>query len=75
MLFASPVLVKHDHAIGYLKGGFKSWYAAGKEIETVKRITAKEMEEKYTGKDILVVDIRKKSEYDSEHLINAVNIP
>ncbi len=67
--------VGYDHAIGYLKGGFKSWYAAGKEIETVKRITAKEMEEKYTGKDILVVDIRKKSEYDSEHLINAVNIP
>ena len=65
--------VGYDHTIGYLKGGFKSWVNAGKEKDTVKRITAKEMEANY--KDVLTIDIRKKSEYDSEHVIGAVNIP
>ncbi len=65
--------VGYDHTIGYLKGGFKSWVNAGKETDTVKRITAKEMEANY--KDVLTIDIRKKSEFDSEHLVGAVNIP
>ncbi len=65
--------VGYDHTIGYLKGGFKSWVNAGKEKDTVKRITAKEMEANF--KDVLTIDIRKKSEYDSEHVVGALNIP
>ncbi len=67
--------VGYDHAIGYLKAGFNTWKKAGKEIDTVNRITAKEMEAIYTHSDVLLVDVRKKSEYDSEHVIGAVNIP
>lgn len=67
--------VGYDYAIGYLQGGFKAWVAAGKEVNTVARITAKELEQKYKNNDTLIVDIRKKSEYDSEHVIGAVNIP
>ena len=67
--------VGYDHAIGYLNGGFKTWQDAGKEIDTVNRITAKEMEEKLKQDKILIVDVRRKSEYDSEHLAGAINIP
>jgi hydroxyacylglutathione hydrolase len=67
--------VGYDHTIGYLNGGFSTWKTAGKEVDTVNRITAVELEKMLQHEDILVVDVRKKSEYDSEHLINAVNIP
>jgi len=67
--------VGYDHAIGYLKGGFKTWKKAGKETDMVNRITAKELEATYKHSDVLLVDVRKKSEYDSEHVIDAINIP
>jgi glyoxylase-like metal-dependent hydrolase (beta-lactamase superfamily II)/rhodanese-related sulfurtransferase len=67
--------VGYDHTIGYLKGGFNTWKAAGKEIDTVHRISAKQLEEKYEADDTLIVDVRKKSEYDAEHIVDAINIP
>lgn len=67
--------VGYDHAIGYLKGGFKAWKNAGKETDSVNRITAKELEEKLQKEKVLIIDVRKKSEFDSEHLLNAINIP
>jgi hydroxyacylglutathione hydrolase len=67
--------VGYDHTIGYLAGGFNTWKLAGKETDTVNRITAHALEKMLRDKDILVIDVRKKSEYDSEHLLNAVNIP
>jgi glyoxylase-like metal-dependent hydrolase (beta-lactamase superfamily II)/rhodanese-related sulfurtransferase len=66
--------VGYDHTIGYLKGGFESWRRAGKEMETVKRMDAEELAGKYSEKP-LIIDIRKKSEFDSEHVVDAVNIP
>ncbi|MDJ0644366.1 MAG: rhodanese-like domain-containing protein [Flavobacteriaceae bacterium] len=66
--------VGYDHTIGYLKGGFDTWKNAGKEIETVGRISVKEFEKMFT-KDLLVFDVRKKSEYDSQHVEGAYNIP
>jgi glyoxylase-like metal-dependent hydrolase (beta-lactamase superfamily II)/rhodanese-related sulfurtransferase len=67
--------VGYDHSIGYLQGGFKAWMDAGKEVDHVNRITAKELEEKYNNENILIVDVRKKSEYDTQHVIGAINIP
>lgn len=67
--------VGYDHSIGYLKDGFESWKNKGKEFDTIHRINAKQLEEKYEDDDILLVDVRKKSEYDTEHFIGAVNIP
>ncbi|AXG74475.1 MBL fold metallo-hydrolase [Flavobacterium arcticum] len=66
--------VGYDHTIGYLKGGFDAWKAAGKEIDTTARVSAQEFADKYT-KDTLVIDVRKKSEFDSERVVDAVNIP
>lgn len=68
--------VGYDHSMGYLKGGFASWKAAGKEIETVKRLTSEDFIATYAkNPDDILIDIRKKSEFDSEHLVGAINVP
>ena len=67
--------VGYDHAIGYLEGGFESWQEAGKQTDKVERITAKQMETLEEIQEIPIFDVRKKSEFDSEHLVGAINIP
>ncbi len=68
--------VGYDHSIGYLKGGFASWKAAGKEVETVTRLTPEDFIAYHAeNKEDIIIDIRKKSEYDSEHLVRAINVP
>ncbi len=67
--------VGYDHAIGYLEGGYEAWKNAGRETDMIHRITAQQLEEKYPGGDVLLVDVRKKSEFDTEHVIGAVNMP
>lgn len=67
--------VGYDNAIGFLKGGFEAWKESGKESETISRIDSKEFERAYNLDRPLTFDVRKKSEYDSEHIIGAINIP
>lgn len=67
--------VGYDHTIGYLEGGFEAWTAAGKEVDTVNRISAEELETLEEIHATPIIDVRKKSEYDSEHLVGAINIP
>jgi glyoxylase-like metal-dependent hydrolase (beta-lactamase superfamily II)/rhodanese-related sulfurtransferase len=66
--------VGYDGAIGYLKDGFQSWVKAGKDVDVLKRINAEEFAKQYEHKPLLI-DVRKKSEFDSEHVLGAVNIP
>ena len=66
--------VGYDHAIGYLKGGFNAWKNSGKEVDTVQRLSADQFAKEYTTQPI-IIDVRKKSEFESEHVINAKNIP
>jgi len=68
--------VGYDNTLGFLKGGFEAWKKSGKDVETTRRITVADLEEAFKkGEAPLVIDVRKKSEFDSEHLIDAVNIP
>lgn len=67
--------VGYDGTIGYLEGGFYTWKKAGKEVDAVKRITAEEYAEMYGNEKPLTIDIRKKSEFQSEHILDAVNVP
>jgi glyoxylase-like metal-dependent hydrolase (beta-lactamase superfamily II)/rhodanese-related sulfurtransferase len=66
--------VGYDNTIGFLLGGFDAWKAAGKEVDTVDRIDAPEFAKRYATKPI-VIDVRKKSEFDSEHVVDAINVP
>ncbi len=67
--------VGYDNAIGYLRGGFDAWKNAGKETDTIKSISVDELTEILKQKKVNVLDVRKKSEYDSEHIIGAENLP
>lgn len=67
--------VGYDNSLGYLEGGIEAWKTAGMELDTFNRIDALEFEKEYTSGDKIIFDVRKKSEYDSEHVIGAINIP
>lgn len=66
--------VGFDNVLGYLKGGFEAWKNAGKEVDTIKRISAQEFENQYT-EEAKVVDVRNLGEYTSEHIVDAYNYP
>lgn len=68
--------VGYDHAIGYLKGGMEAWKEAGNEVDSLESISAAEFANREAAdKNIKIVDVRKKSEFDSEHIVNAINAP
>jgi hydroxyacylglutathione hydrolase len=66
--------VGYDNTIGYLEGGFNAWKAAGKDVDTVKRITPEQFEKQWT-KEATVYDIRKDGEYAAEHVDEAFHRP
>jgi glyoxylase-like metal-dependent hydrolase (beta-lactamase superfamily II)/rhodanese-related sulfurtransferase len=67
--------VGYDHCIGYLQGGFEAWQETGKLIDHVQRISAQALSEQYQQAPLPIIDIRKISEFQSEHLEAAINIP
>ena len=67
--------VGYDYTIGYLKGGFNSWKNAGKEIDHIDTISAEELSEIMNKEKVNVLDVRKKSEFQSEHIVDAENAP
>ena len=67
--------VGYDNIIGYLEGSFEAWKNAGKEIDVVHRITAEQLENQCIEKKQIIIDVRKVSEFESEHLLEAINIP
>lgn len=64
--------VGFDGTIGYLDGGFEAWNKAGKTVDTIPTVNAKELATK--GK-VNMLDVRRESEYQSEHIIDATNAP
>lgn len=68
--------VGYDYTIGYLQGGFAAWQNAGKEIDAITSISPAAFEQRYQQDNSLkVVDVRKPSEYQSEHVATASNTP
>ncbi len=67
--------VGFDQSIGYLKDGFDAWKNAGKDVDTIVFVTAKALAEKMKKESVNILDVRRKSEYESEHIINAVSAP
>lgn len=62
--------VGYDHAIGFLKGGFNAW--KGRETETISSITVAQLAKL---ENPAILDVRRNSEYASQHVIGAENIP
>jgi glyoxylase-like metal-dependent hydrolase (beta-lactamase superfamily II)/rhodanese-related sulfurtransferase len=67
--------VGYDNTLGYLKGGISSWKLAGKETASLKSIPASEFANELKSSDLTVLDVRKPSEFQSEHVENAQNFP
>lgn len=68
--------VGYDSTLGTLEGGFPAWLRAGKEVDYVETVTASELEVLLRSQpDLPVLDVRRASEYGSQHLPNAVNAP
>ena len=63
--------VGFDNLLGHLEGGFETWENAGKETDSVKRINAETFEKEVKIGESKVIDIRKESEYEAEHLEEA----
>jgi len=63
--------VGYDNSIGFLEGGFDAWKAAGKDVDTLDQVTAEELK---GIEGATIVDVRKKGEYLSEHVVDAINV-
>lgn len=66
--------VGYDQTLGYLKGGFESWAKEGKEIDRIQSISADQLAELAPQMDE-ILDVRKTSEYTSEHIVGVENLP
>ncbi|MDF1697105.1 MAG: MBL fold metallo-hydrolase [Saprospiraceae bacterium] len=64
--------VGYDNAKGYLEGGFDAWKKEGRDFDTVDSVTVGQLAE---IKDARIVDVRKASEFNSEHMVQAINAP
>jgi glyoxylase-like metal-dependent hydrolase (beta-lactamase superfamily II)/rhodanese-related sulfurtransferase len=67
--------VGYDYTIGYLKGGFEAWKSAGKEVDEIKTVDAEKLAALMENGDVEVLDVRKHSEFLSEHMKGAENAP
>ena len=69
--------VGYDNTLGYLKGGVTAWKNAGNEIDKIEEITAAHLEELYNlnPNSFHILDVRKESEFNAQHLVAAVNFP
>lgn len=67
--------VGYDGTIGYLKGGFAGWKAAGKEVDSISSVPAAALAKIIEQNQATVVDVRKEPEYAGEHVVDALNLP
>lgn len=67
--------VGYDNAMGYLSGGFSAWKDVGKEVDTMLCVSSDELSEILHKQEVNILDVRKASEYNSEHVMNTINCP
>ncbi|SDL92211.1 Glyoxylase, beta-lactamase superfamily II [Catalinimonas alkaloidigena] len=66
--------VGHDNTLGYLKGGLVSWQNAGYATDRIDETTAAAFAQHY-HEGMQLLDVRKASEYQSQHVAGARNVP
>lgn len=67
--------VGYDHALGFLEGGITSWKGAGNKLDSLDSIGAHDFTGMYDTDKLNVLDVRKQSEFESQHLVGAQNLP
>lgn len=67
--------VGFDNTLGYLNGGFDAWKNASMEYDKVASFTPRQFEIEQKERNLAVFDVRKESEYSSQHVAGAENTP
>jgi hydroxyacylglutathione hydrolase len=67
--------VGYDNTLGFLKGGLEAWKAAGKEVDTMNEVSATELAAKFKDAKVNVLDVRRASEFDAQHVTGVENFP
>jgi hydroxyacylglutathione hydrolase len=66
--------VGYDYCIGFLEGGFEAWQRSGQEVDMIQQVDVNQLQG-LVAQGANVLDVRKKSEYHSEHVVDAENAP
>ncbi len=65
-----------DNIEGFLGGGMLEWSGSGLDLDCVIQVSAKELHDRLTGDEtIVLLDVRSPEEYEDNHIEGAVNIP
>lgn len=67
--------VGYTHVLGYLEGGFAAWEAAGKPVDSINTISVSDLETKWNAGSLNILDVRKPTEWEAEHLEGSENVP
>jgi len=68
--------VGFDKVRGYLKGGYEAWQTANEPIDMIINIEADELAMDLPhDENLIVVDVRKETEFADGHVKDAVNLP
>lgn len=68
--------VGFDKMVGYLAGGYEAWKTAGEKIDLIIDVEADEMAMDIPfDPNMVIVDVRKETEYADGHIKEAINIP
>jgi hydroxyacylglutathione hydrolase len=69
--------IGHDSVVGHIRGGFRTWAEAGREVETSGRLTVQELADRLGDRDDLeplVIDVRQPGEFEAGHVEGALHI-
>jgi glyoxylase-like metal-dependent hydrolase (beta-lactamase superfamily II)/rhodanese-related sulfurtransferase len=68
--------VGYDNTLGFLRGGIHAWVAAGFVVDQIGSMSAVQFANGLRDKTLEVpLDVRKESEYQSEHVVGVGNFP
>jgi glyoxylase-like metal-dependent hydrolase (beta-lactamase superfamily II) len=68
--------VGYDNTIGCLAGGIPAWKKQDKKLDVIDTIEPEELADQLEEKPVaILLDVRRQSEFESEHVIGAENIP
>lgn len=66
--------VGYDNTLGYLRGGIHAWLAAGHKVDKIGSMSAIQFANRLKeGSMEVSLDVRKESEYKSEHVVGVEN--
>ena len=68
--------VGFDKVVGYIQGGFSAWQQSGEKVDLIIDVEADELAMDIPFDDhLIVVDVRKETEFADGHVKDAVNLP